>query len=144
MEGRGAARATQIVGLLALAEASLATARTDPPKPADTIPPSSSAPAKPGDKAPPPVKRPSGTRTIEGVTVTGGSPGVEVSPDKKSYAAGKDLAARAGSITDLLKDLLSAEISRAVFIRLDSRFDGASGKAPKDPGFESENSQPPG
>jgi outer membrane receptor protein involved in Fe transport len=75
--------------------------------PAADSPPAKPAPAKPTPK-PPPAK--SGSKTVEGLTVTGARADVETSIDRKSYSLGKDLQASTGSIADALRNLPSVDV----------------------------------
>src|SRR5215468_8632607 len=66
------------------------------------------APAKPAAKAAKPAKPDS--KTVEGLTVTGGRADVETQIDRKSYTLGKDLQATTGSIADALRNLPSVDV----------------------------------
>src|SRR4051794_35425195 len=63
--------------------------------------PEAQAPAKPAKAQ---------GKTVEGVTVTAGSPDVKTSIDRRSYTLGKDLQATTGSIADALRNVPSVEV----------------------------------
>ncbi|MFL5297824.1 MAG: TonB-dependent receptor [Phenylobacterium sp.] len=75
-------------------------------EPADPAAP----PAKPAPKAAAAPKPAAKDRTVEGLTVTAGTPDVQTSIDRKSYTLGKDLQAQTGSIADALRNLPSVDV----------------------------------
>lgn len=66
-------------------------------------------PAKPPPERPAPKAAPK-AKTVEGVTVTAGTPDVQTALDRKSYTLGKDLQATTGSIADALRNLPSVDV----------------------------------
>ena len=67
-------------------------------------------PAKPAPKSAETPKPKPGSKTVEGLTVTGGRPDTDVQIDRKSYTLGKDLQAATGSIADALRNLPSVDV----------------------------------
>ena len=49
-------------------------------------------------------------KTVEGLTVTAGTPDIQTSIDRKSYDVSKDLQAQTGSIADALRNLPSVDV----------------------------------
>jgi outer membrane receptor protein involved in Fe transport len=92
---------------LALASAAASAVAQTPAPPSTT---SATAPARPPAKPAPAKAKAAEAKTVEGLTVTAGTPDVQTSIDRKSYTLGKDLQASTGSIADALRNLPSVEV----------------------------------
>ncbi len=106
---------------VAMALACAPAAALAQPAPATPAPDKPAAPpAKPPAKAAAPKAKPSDTKkgdtkkddtkTLEAITVTGATPDVQSSIDRRSYTLGKDLQAATGSIADALRNLPSVDV----------------------------------